>query len=218
MLTWVQFFGQDKVSLAPNFADQQTFQFQDRPAPNAVFQLVYTGSLGLANEPVKILRLAQQLEQRGIQAHISIYGTGTQKDWLIEESKRLKISNLSFEAWQDKAGIAAILSAADAAIVSFADNTSLAATSPNKWFDALAAGLPCIMACQGWHTNLTVKEQAGVYYDPFAPQAALDQIGQWIAQPDTWRQTRHHAQSLSNQFDKTKIVRHLQGVIDDLLA
>ena len=45
----------------------------------------------------------------------------------------------------ERAELGAVVSSCDAAIVSFANLPILATNSPNKLFDALAAGLPAIV-------------------------------------------------------------------------
>ena len=64
-----------------------------------------------------------------------------------------------------KSELGAIVSSCDAAVVSFADFPVLATNSPNKLFDALGAGLPCIVNSDGWTRPLVEDHDAGCYVD-----------------------------------------------------
>ncbi|MDZ7608670.1 MAG: hypothetical protein U5K79_24490 [Cyclobacteriaceae bacterium] len=57
----------------------------------------------------------------------------------------------------------------DACLVSFLKYPVLETCSPNKFFDALAAGKLCIVNTNGWLRNLVEENRCGFYFDPDEP-------------------------------------------------
>jgi glycosyltransferase involved in cell wall biosynthesis len=82
-----------------------------------------------------------------------------------------------------KSELGAIVASCDAGVVSFADFPVLATNSPNKLFDALAAGLPCVVNSDGWTRPLVEEHDAGCYASVREPGELADALQRWQRDP-----------------------------------
>jgi hypothetical protein len=69
----------------------------------------------------------------------------------------------------NKADLTLAMHRVDACLVSFLKYPVLETCSPNKFFDALAAGKLCIVNTNGWLRILVEENSCGFYFDPDEP-------------------------------------------------
>src|SRR5690606_11744015 len=113
------------------------------------FVLSYIGTFGLANGLEHMLACAQAVSATS-RYHFILCGDGARRNALLQEAERLKPSNVSFIPVQDRAGVKDVLNVTDAAFISYQPLPVLETGSPNKYFDALAAGKMIVVNFKGW--------------------------------------------------------------------
>ena len=161
----------DKVVTIPNASDTDLFDpalrdraLLDRFGVGDRFVAVHAGMMGEANGLDYVLDAARVLHERGdTSIAILVIGEGGTRERLIARAAELGLDNIHFPGSVVKSELGAIVSSCDTSIVSFADYPVLATNSPNKLFDGLAAGLPCVVNSDGWTRPLVEDHDAGCY-------------------------------------------------------
>jgi glycosyltransferase involved in cell wall biosynthesis len=115
----------------------------------------------------------------------------------------------------DKYAIKELLSKADIALVSFMQVPILRTNSPNKAFDALAAGLPIIFTNKSWLADQAGKNHFGVYLDLKNPNMAFQKLDNWLNDEDTFHKSRWHAKKAAEElYDKDALCRKVLSTVD----
>lgn len=141
--------------------NKEHFQIRDVDLENdAIFKVVYTGSLRKVNNLNKLLDVAKEINNRQIK--ILIWGDGDEKEVLYRRVKDENISNVVFKGKTDKKNIPYIVSKADLNIVhNSASPLYRFGISFNKLFDYFAAGKPMLSDFECKY-NPMILEEAGV--------------------------------------------------------
>lgn len=164
-----------RLAVVPNTANLELFGHpQARPAAlsGAGPHFVYTGTLGRANDCGQILRAARFLKSWSrSDIHIHLVGDGSERRAIQEEAESAGLDRVHFVPPIPKEALGAWLGAATAMILTLKPLPVFDAVSPNKLFDALAAGLPVIQTTQGWIRGVLRDHDCGITVDPHRPEA-----------------------------------------------
>ncbi|TAE73001.1 MAG: glycosyltransferase WbuB [Bacteroidetes bacterium] len=160
-----------KVEVVSNFSDTIFFQKNISKNIHHLKILLYTGTLGYANDLIQMLKIAlfAQKNQKN-EWQFYIVGTGAEKEKLVDFTKKNELKNVIFIDFVDKINIKNLMQKATAVYISFRQNRALEANSPNKFFDALAAAKPIITNTKGWIKDLIEENKCGFYIDSQKPE------------------------------------------------
>lgn len=180
----------DKTNLLtiPNACDYEFFQginpnftLPDWAANKKIF--IYTGSLGLMDDCIQIIK---GIELMNPTKEIFVFiGEGNEKKALEQYVVQHQIPNTYFIGLIPKTAVRSWLQYAYAAFVTFKNIPTLQMSSPNKMFDAFAAGVPVIQTTNGWIKDLISKEKCGVTVDPELPGEMCKAIKELSDDPET---------------------------------
>ncbi len=169
-----------KVEVISNFSDTLFFQKKlenidtkniDKKN-NTQKILLYTGTLGYANDLTQMLKIAQFAQQnQKNEWQFLIVGDGAEKEKLANFVEKNQLKNVVFMSFVDKLMIKNLMEKANAVYISFKQNKALEANSPNKFFDALAAGKPIITNTKGWIKDLIEQNKCGFYINSETPES-----------------------------------------------
>lgn len=173
-----------KVAMIPNGCDLEIFDTARvtkwRPAEIdiAQFLVVFTGTHGFANGLSGVIEAATELQNRGrTDISILLVGDGKLKPSLQRSAQRKGLQNLYFHKPLQKSELVKLMSSADAGLQILANVPAFYyGTSPNKFFDYLAAGLPIICNYPGWVADLITEHNCGRTALPDDPQSLAEQI------------------------------------------
>lgn len=174
------------VLLAPNACDVEIFS--SSVSENSTRQLsipgvtkddyvaVFTGTHGKANGLDNVLNGAKELLRRNDddakRIKLVFIGDGQCKDALLERKRKEKLDNCLFLDPVPKPQLAQYLQRADAGIMALENVPAFYyGTSPNKFFDYLAASLPVICNYPGWVSEMIVENHCGISVKPLDPDA-----------------------------------------------
>ncbi len=181
-------YPENQVSMIPNSSDVELF----RPATDnkevdndprfgkpGEFRLAFTGAHGLANGLDVVLDAIGVLKARGVSGvRFCFIGSGGKKPHLVRRAKDEGLGD--FTAWVDpipKKELARILPQMNMGMM-ILDNIPAfyRGTSPNKFFDYLACGLPILNNYPGWVGEYIQQHSCGVVVEPRNPEAFADAI------------------------------------------
>ncbi len=180
----------EKVEMIPNGCDLETFDptngesWRPEQITSDQFIAVFTGTHGVANGLEAVLDAATELKKRGVDSiTLVMIGHGKLKKSLVRRAKDEGLDNCIFLDSVPKERLAQLLRSADLGMMVLANVPAFYyGTSPNKFFDYIAAGLPVINNYPGWLAELISENDFGFAVPPDDPVAFADAL--LLAQSD----------------------------------
>ena len=173
----------ERIELIPNGCDLDVFQDASpiaRPAGVSAANLmaIFAGTHGIANGLDAVLDAAAVLRDRGRNdISLVLVGDGKCKAALRERVERERLGCVFLLDPIPKERLAGLLAASDIGIQCLADVPAFyLGTSPNKFFDYIAAGLPVLNNYPGWVAAMIECEQCGFAVAPRDAEALADAL------------------------------------------
>ena len=209
------------VALIPNFSDLSQFfpkeknQFlADSLGLTSGLTITYTGALGQVNAVEELLELAKMAQERGKNWNFLIMGEGSHEVLLREKAKKMDLRSTHFLPYSSKEQVNEVLALADFAWISFAHYPVLKTNSPNKFFDAIAAGKAILVNHKGWVYDLVMTHELGISFLPGKWVKAFTRLEELESGRDKIQVMGHRARKLAEtQFAKELAVGRLIEVI-----
>ncbi|SEF83614.1 glycosyltransferase family 4 protein [Algoriphagus boritolerans] len=209
------------VALIPNFSNLEVF-FPKEKNQKLLRQLslsdgltiAYTGALGQVNAVEELLDLAEMAQNHDKKWNFLIMGTGSHEEDLKKIAQTKKLSTVHFIPFGSKEDVNEVLSLADFAWISFAHLPVLKTNSPNKFFDALAAGKAILVNHKGWVYDLIKTHELGISCLPGKMVATFAKLETLAENPvEVARMGRNSRKLAEAYFSKELAVRRLLEVI-----
>jgi len=181
------------IALIPNGCDLELFHTGlrrpiDIPGIDPDdFVAGFTGAHGRANGLDAILDAAAVLKRRGDpRVKILLVGDGSEKSRLQARAKAEGLDNVVFHAPMPKRKLAVLTASLGCGLMTL-DNIPAfyRGTSPNKFFDYIAAGIPVVNNYPGWLADMITANGFGVAVPPSNPQALADVLVSLASDPVT---------------------------------
>lgn len=212
--------GADRKTVhATSAASEETIPSQQSVARHKFgfsrFTLVYTGAHGPANALETILGAAQILRSRN-DVEFVLVGDGPAKSALVREAANRGLDNVRFMDPIPKDNIPALLSAADAGVITLrAVDAFSYGISPNKLFDYMAAAKPVICAVPGEMARLVSENGVGIVVRPENPMALAHAVEQLLDMGDAERAAMGHRGRLlvERNFSREKLAQRLAELL-----
>lgn len=213
-----------KIAMIPNSSDNELFtpgppdpEFLSRWGLQDRFIIAYAGAMGEANGLDLVAEAAALIKQWGDSSAIfALAGDGKLRPALEEEVRSRGLDNVVFLGNLNKFEVVQLYRGAGAAIVLFKDVPVLHTNSPNKFFDALAAGLPVIANMPGWIENLLQGEEAGISIPPGDPAALAEAVLRLQRTPVRRSIMGQNARHLAEtRFDRDYLADLLEKVLSE---
>lgn len=171
----------ERISMIPNASDVDLFKPDSLPldddprfGPPGSFRVVFSGAHGFANGLGAVLDAAAELlrqGERGIQ--LVFIGAGRERDGLMARSRRDGLDTLC--RWVGpipKNELGWILPRMDVGMQVLVNAPAMHyGTSPNKFFDYIACGLPVVNNYPGWLAEMIAEHNCGIAVPPNDPAA-----------------------------------------------
>lgn len=196
------------VHLIPNMSDTDFFmpsQYRTR-GQNSPLNVSYFGAVGPVNHLEFFLDVAESSFQAHLPLHFNIAGDGSRLDALNQIAKTKQLANVTFTGRLDRAGIRELLESSDVVYISFKDIPVLRTNSPNKFFDALAAGKMCVVNTGGWIADLLEHNHAGFFSNPQEPSEFVRKMEPFVRDAALLENYQENARMLAmNQFSRKQL-------------
>ena len=172
-----------RIALVPNGCDLEIFDGGAAPCrPDGVrssdLMALFAGAHGMANGLDAVLDSAAELLRRGREdVKLVLVGNGKLKPHLQRRAAAEGLSTVIFHPPVPKARLAGLMAATDVGLQILANVPAFYyGTSPNKFFDYLAAGLPVLINYPGWLAELVRAHDCGFAVPPRDPVALADAL------------------------------------------
>lgn len=173
------------IGMVPNGCDLDLF----KPSNESIRELlpeipegkkvaVFTGAHGIANGLDAILDAAKVLQEKSREDILIVFiGDGKMKPHLQKRAKEENLTNVMFHDPIPKKELAKIIARADLGLMILANVPAFYyGTSPNKFFDYIASGLPVVNNYPGWLADMIKENNLGIAVDPNNPKALAEGI------------------------------------------
>jgi glycosyltransferase involved in cell wall biosynthesis len=180
-----------RVVMIPNGSDLEVFHPRLRRAgalpgfsPDD-FLAGFTGAHGPANGLDALLAVARELRRRGDRrVKLVFIGDGKEKVRLEAQARSEGLEACRFFPPIPKADLGAVTASLDCGLMVLRNLPAFHdGTSPNKFFDYAAAGIPVVNNYPGWLAGLIEAQGAGVVVPPDDPVAFADALQALAAEP-----------------------------------
>ena len=202
---------EEQIEMVPNGCDLEFFEAGKAEAwrPEGVVQsdflAVYTGAHGKANGLGAVLDAAAVLKVRGRGGiKLALVGDGKLKPELVARKEAERLDNVIFYEAIPKHKIPGLLAGADISLQCLANVPAFSfGTSPNKFFDYIAAGLPVLNNYPGWLAQLITESDCGCVVPPDDPEAFADALETAASDPEVLARQGEAALRLAREkFDR----------------
>ena len=181
----------ERIALVPNGCDLALFAQDANPwRPEGVaptdLMAVFAGTHGLANGLDAVLDAAAELKRRGREdIKLLLIGNGKLKPVLQQRAAHEGLNNVVFHDPVNKNRLAGLMAATDLGMQVLANVPAFYfGTSPNKFFDYIAAGLPVLNNYPGWLAGMIEDSACGFAVAPDSPTAFADALESAAADRD----------------------------------
>ena len=168
----------ERITLIPNGCDLELFAAPADPwRPDGIRDdqtlAVYTGTHGIANGLDAVLDAARELKRRKRDdIRLLLVGDGQVKPSLEARAQREGLDNVIFHDPVTKSRQSGLMARTDVGMQILKNVPAFYyGTSPNKFFDYIACGLPVLNNYPGWLANLIREHDCGFAVPPADPQA-----------------------------------------------
>lgn len=181
-----------KIAMIPNGCDLDLFS-PSNETPNVIpgvkptdIVAVFTGAHGIANGLDAVLDMATVLKARGREdVKLVFVGEGKMKRHLVERAEREQLDNCIFLGYMPKKELNEVMKCADIGLMVLANVPAFYyGTSPNKFFDYIASGLPVVNNYPGWLADMINENKCGIAIEPEKPELFADAVVKLAERPD----------------------------------
>ena len=216
-----------KIEMIPNGCDTDLFKpvlkkFTSTKWESEPFTAVFSGAHGLANGLDSILDAAAELiERRRLDIRFILIGDGIEKPRLKRRKNQENLENCLFFDPVPKDKLPSVLQKCDVGLMVLKDCPSFYyGTSPNKFFDYIAMGLPVINNYPGWVNDLIVEHDCGNVVNPGDASSFANALETLADNPRDCKRMGSNARQLAlNTFDRNLqsnlFINFLQDTFND---
>lgn len=205
---------EDRIATIPNGCDVDLFKPQDVPRTKIPGikeddrVAVFTGAHGIANGLDAVLDGAHELLKMGRpDIKLVFVGTGSEKERLIARKEREGLDNCLFMDLIPKKELPDLLNAADVGMMILKNIPAFYyGTSPNKFFDYIASGLPVFNNYPGWLADLIQEHDCGEVVAPEDPEAFAHGLIYMMDDPEKLKRQGENARKLAEERFNRKIL------------
>lgn len=215
----------DVTTVIPNSSDVHDFMrtedqlsgwSKDYPGLRDSPFILYAGSFGKVNNLPYLVDLAVELASRKSALKIVAVGDGSEKESVLDYAQERGVLGTDFVVMKpvSKAEIPYFYAAATLAISTVLPIPELEANSANKFFDALAAGVPILVNHGGWMADIIEQAGAGLVLPATNASRAAAEICDFTNSPESVEAARINARKLAvDVFDRDRLAEKLLEVL-----
>ena len=191
-----------KVSVIPNWAPLETLPVLEKDNDwsraqglHDAFVFLYTGTLGMKHNPDLLLQLALQCREHP-QARVVVISEGIGADWLREQAKVCRLTNLVLRPYQPFSVLPQVLAAGDVLLAVLEEDAGVFSV-PSKVLTYLCAARPLLLAVPAVNlaARIIEEEKAGLTVPPSGTAEFLAAAARLMSEPDTRREMAARARA-----------------------
>jgi glycosyltransferase involved in cell wall biosynthesis len=181
---------------------------------------IYTGNIGEVNNSWWLLNTAIELTKRGREdIVIFMIGEGKQREELEQKAKELELKNFIRLGLMPKEKLVPLIQHALVSLVPLKGTPLLDTSSPNKFFESMAAGVPVIQNTNGWMKEFLDINKVGFTIDPNSAEKLADCLVLMEENPSIREKMKPLAVEIAkNEFDKNMLAKKMLNAIEKIVG
>jgi glycosyltransferase involved in cell wall biosynthesis len=211
-------FNLDNLTTVTNSANLELF----KPEIDVEFKrqngcyAVYTGNIGAVNNSRWLVEAARCLKLKGrADIKIILIGDGQQRAEIQRIKNNEELDSLILFDLMPKHEVVKYISNAMVSLVPLKGSPILDTSSPNKFFESLACGVPVIQNTQGWMKDFLLEHNVGYTLPPDDANALADILIDLSNKPTEITEIGKRARQVAEKiFDKTKLASKMLSVLE----
>lgn len=209
------------VYMIPNMSDldfyKEAINFDYENGKNKLFSIIYFGAIGWINRIYSLLEMAQEAKEFNLNVHFHVVGDGSEYRKIEAEAHIRTLNNIKFHAYKDKYDLRKLLKDADASFISYENIPVMETSSPNKFFDSIAAGKLVIFNIKGWLYELCAESKCGIYINLSQKGDFASKISKFMNNKNLLSSYKLNARNLAeDKFSKEEQLKKLKDIIKNL--
>jgi len=178
---------------------------------------IYTGNIGMVNNSFWLYEAAKVLHTKGRRdIVILLIGEGQQRQELVELANKERIDNFVRLGLMPKNELIAYIQHAFVSLVPLKGTPVLDTSSPNKFFESLAAGVPVIQNTQGWMKDFLDEFKVGFTLDPNDPEQLANKLIWMKDNPaETFEMGQNGLFVAKRFFDKDYLAKKMLNILKE---
>lgn len=215
------------VTIIPNASDLNMFhpdsgdpKHRERLGLGDRFAAIYFGAMGHANGLDYVVDAAQILKDRGERRVVFVlHGNGGHRNALESRVRSAQLDNVVFsDPMPAKSEIAKLVGSCQACMTIYRASRETT-WSPNKMFDALAAGKPVLINVGGWLGETIAENGCGRALSADKPVELADAVTELVNNPALTAEMGKNSRRLAeNEFAREKLAEKLESILTRTLA
>jgi colanic acid biosynthesis glycosyl transferase WcaI len=188
--------------------------------PDDGFKVMFAGNIGQAQDFENILSAAERLREE-LHIHWLIVGDGRRRAWVEQQVRgRALQGTVHLLGSRPASAMPAVLSQADALLVTLAHDPLFALTAPAKLQSYLAAGKPIVGAIEGDGRRILEDSGAAVLCAPGDPDALADAVMTASRMPAPLRASMGESgrRYCREQFDREVLIDRFESWMQGAIA
>lgn len=182
------------------------------------FVVGYLGTLGMAHGLANVLDAAALLRERD-DIQFLLVGPGAERRALIAEAQRRGLANVTFADAQPKDAMPRVWSVCDVALVHLKDSPVFAEVIPSKMFEAMAMGLPLLVAAPtGEATRIAEEDKAGLCVAAADPAALAEAVSRLKTDDDLRNAYAARALAAAPSHSREAQARSMLDILQSVLT
>ncbi len=180
----------EHILLLTNGVDITTFHPQPQAKARAElkwddrFTVLYVGTHGVTHGLMTIIDAADQIRDHD-DIHFVLVGEGSDKEDLVAETRKRKLTNVTFMDVVPHSLVPTLLAAGDVCLAHVRKAPVTEGILPIKMYEAMACARPIVLAVDGEARRIAEQEAgAAIYVEPENPSALSSAILQLYERPD----------------------------------
>ncbi len=177
---------------------------------------IYTGNIGMVNNSFWLYRAAKALIERGRDdIKIVLIGDGQQREELEELANREGMKNFIRLGLVSKQDLVGYVQNALVSLVPLKGTPVLDTSSPNKFFESLAAGIAVVQNTNGWMKDFLETHDVGFTLNPDDHEQLADTLI-WIKDhPAELGEMENRALAIAREFfDKDYLANKMLKILE----
>lgn len=214
-------YPKDNITLISNGCDLDLFNtnkssnFHVEGIGKNDFTLIYAGNFGLANGLDYVIDIAKYLQTNGIKGFkFLLIGSGMKKVQLMNSIQKYSLTNIIIIDAVPKKELVKYFDHSSMGMQLLADYKCFQyGTSPNKFFDYLAAGKPVFNNYPGWVADMINENNNGIVIDRYDHKGTVEKLLELKNNPHLMKMMGVNSSKLAKaSFDRNTLARRLEAV------
>ena len=211
----------DKIAVVINGVD--LFRYAPRPRDETLSEIWnlkdryvvgYIGTHGMAHALRNVLDAADRLRDEENFRFI-LAGAGAERTALMTEARNRRLDNVIFVPPQPKDKMPAVWSLCDVALVHLRNTATFKEVIPSKMFEAMAMGLPIILATpEGEASRIVADDRAGIWVSAQDPDALAEAVRRLMYDSETRRTLAAQSLAAAPKHTRETQARKMLAVLE----